>query len=167
MKRVPLLVHNAARTVSASSSTGPKPASEAVETPFQRELVRLMAVHAKDLPAASGRALSAALGKSANHLWLILNRGMIPSGPAVYDLARVLKLTKAETDGLILKAIETKAVVRSRDNFWINEVARIAAEKEQEVAALRAELAAHRLLEAFDERRAAASDSAVPRAASE
>lgn len=148
--------------MNASPSPGPKPASEAVETPFQKELVRLIAVHAKDLPAASGRALSAALGKSANHLWLILNRGMIPSGPAVYDLARVLKLTKPETDGLILKAIETKAVVRSRDNFWINEVARIAAEKEQEVAALRAELAAHRLLEAFDARRPVGAPSEPP-----
>ncbi|HYC77314.1 MAG TPA: hypothetical protein VEI02_06770, partial [Planctomycetota bacterium] len=66
-------------------------------TPFQRELTRLMARHAASSGGMSGRALSAALGKSANHLWLILNRGMIPSGPAVLDLARVLKLTPEET----------------------------------------------------------------------
>lgn len=128
----------------------PAPTPEAVETPFQRELVRLIARHAADLPAASGRGLSAALGKSANHLWLILNRGMIPSGPAVADIARVLKLTPEETDGLILRAIETKGQTRSRDNFWINEVARIAGDKEAEILALRAYLDRHGLLSDYD-----------------
>ncbi len=132
----------------------PSPASEAVDTPFQRELVRLIACHAADLPAASGRGLSAALGKSANHLWLILNRGMIPSGPAVADIARVLKLTREETDGLILRAIQTKGQTRSRDHYWINEVARIANDKEAEIQALRAFLGRHGLLEDYDRLRA-------------
>lgn len=138
--------------MTAPNPQSPKPAPEAVETPFQRELVRLIALHSGDLPAASGRALSAALGKSANHLWLILNRGMIPSGPAVYDIARVLKLDRAETDGLILKAIETKGLVRSRDNFWIKEVARIVSGKDGEIAALRSYLAERGHLTDFDRR---------------
>jgi hypothetical protein len=121
-----------------------------VETPFQRELVRLISVHAGELPAASGRGLSAALGKSANHLWLILNRGMIPSGPAVRDLARVLKLTPAETDGLILAALATKGQTRSRDHFWIKETARIAAEKEAEIRSLRGFLARRGLLADYE-----------------
>src|SRR5262245_52142081 len=91
-------------------------------TPFQIELIRLIEAHAGSLGETSGRALSARLGKSSNHLWQILNRGMIPSGPAILDLARVLDLEQAETEGLILKAIETKGSTRSRDGFWIGQV---------------------------------------------
>lgn len=126
-------------------------ADRPAETPFQRELVRLLAAHAADLPAASGRALSAALGKSANHLWIILNRGMVPSGPAVLDLARVLKLSQEETDGLVLKAIETKGLLRSRDQFWINAAAGIARRRDEEIRRLRARLERHGLLDAGDE----------------
>jgi hypothetical protein len=109
-----------------------------------------MEAHASDLPALSGRAISAALGKSANHLWLILNRGMIPSGKAVLDIARVLNLSTEETDALVMKAVETKALVRSRDRFWITEAARIAERKAAEVARLRAFLKARGLLESYD-----------------
>ena len=131
-------------------------------TPFQRELTRLMARHAASSGGMSGRALSAALGKSANHLWLILNRGMIPSGPAVLDLARVLKLTPVETDGLILKAIETKGLVRSRDHFWINATARIVRARDAEIRRLRAFLARRGLLEAFDREPVVDSGGADP-----
>ena len=141
------------------ATTKPKSASRRAETPFQQELVRLIARHNTELPAFSGRALSAALGKSANHLWIILNRGMVPSGAAVLDLARVLKLSTAETDGLILKAIETKAQVRSRDQFWINEAARIARSRDDEIRALRAYVQDLGRLEEFDRRLRARPDS--------
>src|SRR5438128_629556 len=109
------------------AATAPHSATAAspARTPFQEELIRLIAMYASANGNLSGRALSARLGKSNNHLWQILNRGMIPSGPALLDLALVLGLSQVETDGLILKAVETKSIVRSRDTFWIGQVRRM------------------------------------------
>lgn len=107
----------------------------AIRTPFQIELIRLIDAHQGDLALSSGRALSARLGKSSNHLWQILNRGMIPSGAAILDIARVLALTHDETEGLILKAIETKGLTRSRDSFWIQQVGEMVARRDAEIAA--------------------------------
>ena len=96
--------------------------------------MRLIAAHGDELGTTSGRALSERLGKSSNHLWQILNRGMVPSGPAVLDIARLLNLTAAETEELILKAIETKAETRSRDRFWITQVREMVARRDAEYA---------------------------------
>jgi hypothetical protein len=114
----------------------PRPAKRsAPRSPFQIELIRLIDAHQSELGEASGRALSARLGKSSNHLWQILNKGMIPSGAAILDIARVLALTHDETEGLILKAIETKGRTRSRDNFWIQKVGEMVARRDAEIAA--------------------------------
>jgi hypothetical protein len=100
-------------------------------TPFQLELIRLIQAHGGELGTTSGRSLSARLGKSSNHLWQILNRGMVPSGPAILDIARLLGLTDAETEGLILSAIETKCVARSRDRFWITQAREMVVRREE------------------------------------
>ena len=86
-------------------------AARTARTPFQLELIRHIENHASELGSTSGRSLSARLGKSSNHLWQILNRGMVPSGEAILDISRLLGLGQAETDGLILAAIETKGRV--------------------------------------------------------
>jgi hypothetical protein len=105
-------------------------------TPFQVELIRLIAERRPVIGEASGRGLGARLGKSSNHLWQILNRGMVPSGPALLDIARVLALSDAETEGLILRAIETKAETRSRDRFWIGRVRDMVARRDAQIAEL-------------------------------
>src|SRR5687767_1934700 len=87
---------------------------ESQRTPFQLELIRLIGERGSVLGGTSGRSLSARLGKSSNHVWQILNRGMVPSGQAILDIARVLDLSEGETEGLVLKAVETKAQTRSR-----------------------------------------------------
>jgi hypothetical protein len=99
-------------------------------TPFQLELIRLVERHAEALGTTSGRSLSARLGKSSNHFWQILNRGMVPSGPAILDIARLLGLSAAETEGLILTAIETKGGTRSRDRFWISQAREMVARRD-------------------------------------
>jgi hypothetical protein len=110
-------------------------------TPFQAELIRLLAERRDRLGTTSGRALSERLGKSSNHLWQILNRGMVPSGVAVLDIARLLSLTEEETEALVLSAIETKARTRSRDRFWIQRVREMVGRRDAEIAL------AHRFLD--------------------
>jgi hypothetical protein len=110
-------------------------AARSPRTSFQLELIRLIEAHAADLGATSGRSLSARLGKSSNHLWQILNRGMVPSGPAVLDIANLLGLAPAETERLILAAIETKGATRSRDRFWITKVREMVSRRDAEILA--------------------------------
>jgi hypothetical protein len=102
-------------------------------TPFQLELIRLIERHGEALGSSSGRSLSARLGKSSNHLWQILNRGMVPSGPAILDIAKLLQLSEGETDGLLLSAIETKGQTRSRDGFWIARALEMVSRRQAEI----------------------------------
>ena len=138
--------------------TGKKPSAAlrparggSVRTPFQIELIRLIDAHQKDLGEASGRALSARLGKSSNHLWQILNRGMVPSGEAILDITRLLGLGQAETEGLILAAIETKGRTRSRDRFWITRVCEMVTRRDAEIRDVRDFLKEFGLSKAFSE----------------
>jgi hypothetical protein len=107
-----------------------------VRTPFQQALVAALARNLEAGKVASGRELSAALGRSANHLNLMLNKGFVPSGEAVLDLARVLELTEAETEAMVRAAIITKASRRSRDRFWLTEALRLLARAERRIAEL-------------------------------
>jgi hypothetical protein len=127
-------------------------------TPFQLELIRLIAERGPRLGTTSGRELSARLGKSSNHLWQILNRGMVPSGEAILDIARLLELTETETEGLVLKAIETKGQTRSRDHFWIGQVHEMVVRRDAEVALLLGFVEERGLADAFREWRKSRSD---------
>ena len=106
---------------------------ETARTPFQLELIRLIGERGRVLGTTSGRSLSARLGKSSNHLWQILNRGMVPSGPAILDIARLLDLSGIETEGLVLTAIQTKGQTRSRDRFWIGQIREMVARRDAEL----------------------------------
>ena len=123
----------------------------AVRSPFQLELIRLIEAHGSSLGVTSGRSLSARLGKSSNHLWQILNRGMVPSGPAILDMARLLDLSEDETEGLVLRAIETKGQTRSRDSFWISRIREMVGRRDAEIGAMLAFLDRRGLREAFSD----------------
>ncbi|NRA94912.1 MAG: hypothetical protein HRU14_01740 [Planctomycetes bacterium] len=122
---------------------------DTVRTPFQVTLVRFIETYSDEGERMSGRKLSNLLGKSANHISQMLNDGFVPSGPAIVDMASVLKLTSSERDGLIRAAMETKASQRSRDNFWINETWRMLAESDAEKERLVGFLAEQGLLDGF------------------
>ncbi|MAB89045.1 MAG: hypothetical protein CMJ90_06270 [Planctomycetes bacterium] len=122
---------------------------DTVRTAFQVALVRVIEAYSDDGGRMSGRKLSGLLGKSANHISQMLNDGFVPSGPAVLEMAGVLKLTDAERDALVRAAMETKASQRSRDNFWINETRRMLAESDAEKERLVSFLASKGLLDAF------------------
>jgi hypothetical protein len=124
-------------------------ARAAVRSPFQLELIRLIDVHRDQLGRISGRSLSARLGKSSNHLWQILNRGMVPSGAAILDIARLLALSASETEGLVLAAIETKGRTRSRDRFWITRVREMVVRRDAELREVMHFLHARGLTQAF------------------
>ena len=119
------------------------------QTPFQAELIRLISVHMPKLGISSGRAFNALLGKSSNHVYQILNKGMIPSGEAVLDICRVLKRSREKTEQLVLRAIETKGLKRTRDTFWIREVARMVHVREVHLARMRNFLRERGLYEEF------------------
>ena len=150
-------------------SGGPSTSDAANRTPFQLELVRLIAERGPKLGTTSGRELSARLGKSSNHLWQILNRGMVPSGSAILDIARLLELDQGETEGLILRAIETKGETRSRDRFWIQQVREMVARRDAELAMASRFLQEKGLGDAFQDWRKSRPDSRPdgPRAASQ
>jgi hypothetical protein len=122
---------------------------DTVRTPFQVILVRFIEAYSDGGERMSGRKLSNLLGKSANHISQMLNDGFVPSGPAIVDMASVLKLSESERDGLIRAAMETKASQRSRDNFWINETWRMLAESDAEKERLVSFLAEQGLLDGF------------------
>jgi hypothetical protein len=126
-------------------------ARRTARTPFQLELIRLIEDHAPELGSTSGRSLSSRLGKSSNHLWQILNRGMVPSGEAILDISRLLGLDQAETEGLILAAIETKGRTRSRDRFWITRVCEMVSRRDDEMRAALAFLQECGLSQAFSD----------------
>jgi hypothetical protein len=125
--------------------------SRPARTPFQLELIRLIGNHAPELGSTSGRSLSARLGKSSNHLWQILNRGMVPSGEAILDIARLLGLGQAETEGLILAAIETKGRTRTRDRFWITRICEMVSRRDSEMRAVLSFLEECGLSQAFSD----------------
>jgi hypothetical protein len=134
--------------------------SREARTPFQLELIRLIGEKGGE-PGTSGRGLSAKLGKSSNHLWQILNRGMIPSGAAILDIARVLGLSQAEADALVFKAMETKGATRSRDTFWINQAREMVARREAEILQMTAFLEERGLLGAFQSWQGAKAERGV------
>jgi hypothetical protein len=136
----------AKETPAARSRRGPTS-----RTPFQLELIRLVERHAEALGTTSGRSLSARLGKSSNHFWQILNRGMVPSGPAILDIARLLGLSAAETEGLILTAIETKGGTRSRDRFWISQAREMVARRDAQLGEVAEFLRDRGMAEAFSD----------------
>lgn len=109
---------------------------DAKATPFQRALVAALARKKEEGRITSGREVSAELGRSANHLSLMLNSDFVPSGEAVLDIARVLGLDEEERDQLVRAAIETKATVRSRDRFWLTEALRFLARAEARIREL-------------------------------
>ena len=109
---------------------------EAGRTPFQRAL----AIHVREYTGRSGlsgRGLSKAMGKSANHLSQIINDGLIPSGPALLDMTKFLGLDQDETDALIQAALITKMRGRSRDSFWLRESARLIEARDHEIKSMR------------------------------
>jgi len=122
----------------------------AAETPFQRELVRLLERFGSQGERISGRQLSLMLGKSANHLSQMLNDGLVPSGQTILDMASVMGLDEAETDRLIRAAMETKALQRSRDSFWIKQTTRMLRRAEEDLATYRSFLEQAGLMEAFE-----------------
>lgn len=105
---------------------------EKITTPFQRELVARIRDAFGDVDAMSGRRLSSLLGKSANHVSLMLNGGFVPSGQSVLELAEVLGLDQRGTDRLVRAAMTTKAGQRSRDGFWLTQSQRMLEEAERE-----------------------------------
>ncbi|MAG57755.1 MAG: hypothetical protein CMJ83_15820 [Planctomycetes bacterium] len=123
---------------------------DTVQTPFQRSLVGFIDGYSKDGQRMSGRKLSQLLGKSANHISQMLNDGFIPSGPAILEMAEVLRLGQDDTDELIRGAMQTKASQRSRDNFWINETNRMLEAMEARHEAYEAFLKKEGLEERFD-----------------
>ena len=76
---------------------------------------------------------------------------MVPSGEAILDISRLLGLGRAETDGLILAAIETKGRTRSRDRFWITRVCEMVSRRDAEMRGARAFLAECGLSQAFSD----------------
>ena len=142
----------------ARSRTGQK------RTPFQLELIRLIADRGPVLGVTSGRALSERLGKSSDHLWQILNRDMVPSGPAILDIARLLDLTDTETEELILRAIETKEQTRSRDRFWIGRIREMVERRDAELRLATEFMEARGLAPAFRDWRKSRAGRAAPAA---
>jgi hypothetical protein len=80
----------------------------------------------------------------------MLNDGLVPSGQTILDMAGVMSLTEIETDNLIRAGMETKAMQRSRDNFWINQTTRMLNRAEEELQVYRSFLDESGLTEAFD-----------------
>jgi len=121
-----------------------------IDTPFQKELVTRLEAFGNSGERMSGRQLSLLLGKSANHLSQMLNDGLVPSGQTILDMADVMGLSQEETDNLIRAGMETKAMQRSRDNFWINQTTRMLNRAEDELQIYRSFLDESGLTEAFD-----------------
>lgn len=122
---------------------------DTVKTPFQKVLVREISAYSKNGERMSGRKLSLLLGKSGNHVSLMLNDGFIPSGPAILEIAEQLELDQARRDEMIRAAMETKAQQRSRDSFWITETLRLLRVADQEKASLEAFIEAQGLSDAY------------------
>ncbi len=120
-------------------------AKNTVQTPFQREMVRHLGPHSGEGGKVSGRELSAILGRSSNHISLMLNDGFVPSGPTIVEMAEVLRLSEVDRDRLLFAAVETKATQRSRDAFWLEYALRRVRSAEAEVARLRDLLSRHGL----------------------
>lgn len=120
-------------------------AKNTVQTPFQREMVRHLGPHTGAGGKVSGRELSSKLGRSSNHLSLMLNDGFVPSGPTIVEMAEVLGLSAEDRDRLLFAAVETKATQRSRDSFWLDYALCRVRAAEAEVARLRDLLSRHGL----------------------
>lgn len=109
-----------------------------VVTPFQRELVRHLEVFKDTGGSISGRKASEFLGRSANHISLMLNDGFVPAGETIVDMALRLKLSEADASRLLRGGLETKADQRGRDGFWLQHALECIVKLEAKVAALSA-----------------------------
>ena len=121
--------------------TGKKPSGAlrparggSVRTPFQIELIRLIdGIRKTSERRPAGRFPHAS--EVEQPPLADPESTVTPSGAAILDIARELGLTHDETEGLILKAIETKGRTRSRDSFWIQQVGEMVARRDAEIAA--------------------------------